>query len=252
MQRRRADLLIPRPGKDRRGGCVSLLSAYKSAVSACVKATGFFRYAVYMQIVRLVLIMVPMLFGSPSLDARHVLFGGMIADLIVMFSYMIDKNTNIGKSEYKKAIMEMASPLRFNLTGVLCFAGSALVASLLPELIEIIPGVPKYIDKAEYSLVIFVLFHIIVYLCLRFDIRIDRLKGIGARLKKPSALALMYLIFMIAFVLLIFKSAYFSSLFGIQGFSSAVYLFVAFLPPLIAAVVYFYCSPLKLNLKINK
>ena len=252
IHRRNSDMLIPRPNKKRRGGCESLLGALRESLSACTKAAGFFRYVVCMHIVRLVLIMVPMLFGSSALDARHVVVGGFIADLFVLFSYLLSKQPKISKRAYDKAVREMTSPIENNAAAILCFSASALVASVLPELMPLIPGVPKYIDRAEYSLVVFALLHIAVYLCLKLDLRLDNLGELREKGKKPEILTVIYPLFMVVFTLLCFLSPRFSGLFLVQGFTSLAYLFVAFIPPVAGMVCYFFFGSVRINFKKHR
>ena len=239
--RRRADIVVPRPEKKRRGGCASLLVAKRGALATAANTLGFFRYVICMQIVRMVLVMVPMLFGSTALDARHIVLGGMLADLFVMFSFMNDRKPRTTGATYKMAVHELSSPLRFNASTVMCFMAGALFASLLPELVSLLPSVTKYIDKTEYSLIVFVLFHIVTFFCLKFDIRRDNIEKVAAKTNnKPRALTVIYPVFMLALLVMCFISPKISLLFGIEGFTSILYIFIAFVPPLLSAVCYFF------------
>ena len=190
-----------------------------------------------------------MLFGSSALDARHVVVGGFIADLFVLFSYLLSKQTKISKRAYDKAVREMTSPIENNAAAILCFSASALVASVLPELMPLIPGVPKYIDRAEYSLVVFALLHIAVYLCLKLDLRLDNLAKLREKGKKPEILTVIYPLFMVVFTLLCFLTPHFSGLFLIQGFTSLAYLFVALIPPVAGMLCYFFFGSVRINFK---
>ena len=248
--RRRADMLLPRPEKKRRGGIAAFLAAKRGALAAAANATGFFRYVICMQIVRMVLVMVPMLFGSTALDARHIVLGGMIADLFVMFSFMNDRQSQTSGSTYKMAVRELSSPLRFNASTVICFGTGALLASLIPEIISLLPSITKYIDKTEYSLIVFVLFHIVAFFCLKFDIRRDNLERVvGGMKKKPRAITVIYPILMLSLLAVCFISPKISFLFGIEGFTSILYIFVAFVPPLLSAVFYFFFGKRRIEAK---
>ena len=245
VERRKAEVLIPRPdkkhGTDRRGGLFSLCSAFENAVSCTGRVVDFFRYLVCMQFTRLVLVMVPMLFGSTALDVRHIAFGGMISDLIVLIYYLTDKNMSSGKETYREAVFEMKYPLRQNAMRVSCFALGALFASLLPEVVSLFGGVPNYIDKTEYSLIVFILFHLAVFICLKFDLRLEVvLSKNGFVGKKPRLLGILYISLMAVFCLLCFAVPALSKLFDIQGFSSPIYLCLAFVPPLFSVIIYFF------------
>lgn len=255
-ERRKADVLIPRPDKkhkEREGGFSCLYTAFENAVSVPQRIVGFFRYLVCMQITRLVLVMVPMLFGSTALDVRHIVFGSMIADLFVLLYYVTDKETKVSNRAYREATLELLFPLSNNATRIICFAGGAIFASLLPEMVSLLPNVPKYIDKTEYSLVLFVLFQITVFICLKFDLRIENLSHIKKSFgRKPRMLGIVYLSLMAVFSVLCFALGEFAKLFDIQGFSSAVYAFIAFLPPIISAVAYFFVGSLKFERSLGR
>ena len=219
--RRRVDMVLPRPDKESSGGCASLLSAIRFSRGAIASAARFFRYLVCMQITRAVLVMVPMLFGSVALDSRHVIIGGFVADLIVMFTYVFENSAKRAKTSYRLAIGELSSPLRYNFSAIVSFAGAALLASVLPELVSVFPGVPKYIDKTEYSFVVFVLLHLAVFVCMKNE---SSFKNIGktknALLKKESVIGLCYIILMLLFMIFSFVLPKLSNLFDIEGFSN--------------------------------
>ena len=248
--RTRADVTVPRPARKKAGGCTSLVIALRSARRACANTAAFFRYVVCMQIVRMVLVMVPMLFGSTALDARHVLLGGMIADLFVMLSFLNDKERKTSYATYRATLRELEDPIRTNLTPILLFGVSALFAAVLPELISFIPNVPRYIDKTEYSLISFVLFHIAVFVCMRFEIRasnIEKAKKLFS--KRPDTVNVLYPAVMCALLVLCFLVEPMSVLFDIEGFSSAVYLLASFAPPIISIALYFFMADMKIDLK---
>ena len=117
----------------------------------------------------------------------------------------------------------------------------ALLASLLPEAMSMLPGVPKYIDKAEYSLISFFAFHIAVFVCLKLDIRFENVFGrLNAPRKKTQIIMVVYPLLVITFVVLCFVMPCFSALFDIEGFSNLIYLFISILPPLVSTVLYFF------------
>ncbi len=248
--RRRADIIIPRPEQKRRGGCVSLLGAKRGSLMTAANTLGFFRYVICMQIVRMVLVMVPMLFGSTALDARHVVLGGMIADLFVMFSFITDRQRIPSGTVYRAAIRELSNPWRYNGWTAVCFGGAALFASLFPEMISLLPAVPKYIDKTECSLIVFVLFHIVAFFCLKFDIRRDNIERVVNQIKrKPRALTVAYPVLMLLLLAVCFFSSDVRLLFDIERVTSVLYIFLAILPPVLAALLYFFFGRRQMNFK---
>ena len=248
--RRRADIVIRRPEQKRRGGCVSLLGAKLGALRTATNTLRFFRYVICMQIVRMVLVMVPMLFGSTALDARHVVLGGMVADLFVMFSFMTDRQQVLSGGAYRTALRELSDPWRYNGFTAVCFGGAALFASVFPELISLLPIVPKHIDKTEYSLIVFILFHIVAFFCLKFDIRRDNVQKIASQMKRrPRALTVVYPVLMLILLAVCFFSPSVALLFDIEGFTSILYIFLAILPPVLSALLYFFFGRRQMNLK---
>ena len=234
--RSRVDMVIPRPDRERSGGCASLLGAIRYARATVSRIVGFFRYLVCMQMARMVLVMAPMLFGGVSLDARHVLVGGFIADFAVMLLYIFKSDIKLTKAGYRLAMRELASPLRCNFSAIVSFVGAALLASVLPEFISLFSGVPKFIDKTEYFFVVFVLLHLAVFICMKSDLS---WKNIGKKFAiKETIVTSLYVISMLLFMILCFALPRLSNLFDIEGFSSPLYIFVSILPAIVGVVVH--------------
>ena len=232
--RQSAEIVIPRPSKKNTGGFISLFGAHRAARLAYNNAADFFRYVLCMQIVRMILVMVPMIFGGYALDARHVLLGGMFADVFVMLSFASERVSFESMPSYKAVLREFESPLKNNAPKVICFAFGALFASLLPEIVSLLPNLPQYIDKTEYSLILFVLFHIAVFGCVKYE-RVTK----GTR-RYFDPITVIYPLVMIVILILCFAVPSVAKMFGIEGFSSLLYLFVAPIPPIISAALYFW------------
>ena len=84
--RQRAEALVPRPIKGR-GGLPSLIGAVRAARRSNRSFLGFFRYLMCAQIVRGVAAVLPLLFGRQLIDARHVLFCGLILDTVAFLYF---------------------------------------------------------------------------------------------------------------------------------------------------------------------
>ena len=233
VMKQSAEIVVPRPNKKNTGGFASLCGAQRASRLAYNNAADFFRYVLYMQIVRMILVMVPMLFGSSALDARHVLLGGMFADLFVLLSFAFERSSFESSTPYRSVLREFSSPLRSNAPRIICFAFGALLASLLPELLSLFSAAPQYIDKTEYSLILFVLFHLAVFGCVKYD----RARK-GTR-RYFDAICIIYPAVMLAILVSCFFLPPISKMFGIEGFSHIFYLFIAPVPPMISVVLYF-------------
>ena len=228
-----SEIVIPRPSEKNTGGFASLFGAHRASRLAYINASDFFRYVLCMQIVRMILVMVPMLFGGYALDARHVLLGGMFADIFVMLSFASERTVYESPSVYRSVLQEFGAPLKNNASKLFCFAFGALLASLLPEIVSLTSAAPQYIDKTEYSLILFVLFHISVFACVKYD-----------RVRKHSkrsfdAICVIYPAVMLVILVLCFTVPDVSKMFGIEGFSHLLYLLIAPIAPILSAALYF-------------
>lgn len=230
-----SEIVIPRPSEKNTGGFASLFGAHRASRLAYLNAADYFRYVLYMQVVRMILVMVPMLFGSYALDARHVLLGGMFSDVFVLLSFASQRVSFEAPSAYRSVLREFESPLRSNAPRLICFAFSALFASLLPEIVSLTPAAPQYIDKTEYSLVVFVLFHLSVFACVKYD----RARKSASAKRTFDAICVVYPAVMAAILVLCFTVPAVSKTFGIEGFSHLLYLFIAPAAPVLCAALYF-------------
>jgi hypothetical protein len=159
----------------------------------------------------------------------------MFADIFVLLSFMAEREAFESPSIYRASLHEFESPMRNNAPKLICLAFGALLASLLPELISLTPAAPQYIDKTEYSLIVFVLFHLSVFACVKYD----RARRNAKRSFVFDAVCAVYPAVMAAILVLCFTVPAVSKMFGIEGFSHLLYLFIAPIAPIICAALYF-------------
>lgn len=235
----RSDAAIQRPTKNR-GGLSTLSNLCLGAATAYANIALFFKYLVCIQAVRMAFVLFPMMLGNAALDARHVIFGGAIFDMIALLSFAFDKNE--GES-LKKSCDTLARPLS-NSFGLLCsFVICSALALLIPELISLLPSAPAYLDKREYSFICLTLLNISLFLSMRARTSVGLYPG---RSNRPMLSALLGAVVLL---ILIYTVPYFSMLFGIEGFSAPVYLFAAFISPVVAFVAGLLFGNKKLNNK---
>ncbi len=222
---RTADAVIPRYA-DGKGGLSSLLTAFRGASMAANNLLGYFRYLVLAHTVRLALILLPMLLGSVTADARHLLLVGAVSDMLALFAFAHDGNT--AAKGYSPAMRAVASPIGANGRAMLIFGVGAVLSTLLPPILSLIPGLPAYIDKVEYSFVSLVLFHVAVFLSIRLTV------GRGAGKLTVIAPVTLCALLGLSFV------GGIADIFDIEGFSSIIYFFVSLVSPLASGIVFFF------------
>ncbi len=241
-----ADIIVPRPGKKGVGGVASLLSAFRSAGIAYGNIANFFRYVICVQFIRIFLCLLPMLFGSVALDARHILLGGMVIDMFVMLSFAADSCVRETPVGYRGILNEFSSPIQNNAGMIISFGGGALFAAVLPELFSLFPFAPKYIDKTEYSLIVFVLLHLSAFCA----IKLDSVRKYG--FKSINRAAVIIPVAALIFLALCFSLGGLERAFGIEGFTSMHYLFLTPVPAVLSIIVYVFIGDLRLHKHASK
>jgi len=224
-----ADAVIPRYGyADKKGGLLSVVNALKSASMAANNLLGFVKYLLLAQTVRFITVLLPMLFGVLTADARHLLLVGVVSDVLALFAFAYDGKTASGA--YSGALSAVTLPVRSNKREVLIFGAAAAFSVLLPTFVSFIPGVPAYIDRIEYSFVSLALFHAVLILSLRLKNRAKR--------EKFTFIAplVILLILGLSFV------GVFADILDIEGFSNIIYFFLSLACPVLSGAVYLIFS----------
>lgn len=219
-----ADAVVPRY-TDGKGGLSSLLTAMRGASAAVNNIVGYFSYLVLINVVRVALVIAPMLLGAITVDARHLLLSGLITDMLALFAFARDKNTATGI--YNRAMAMINAPIRVNKRAVAIFGGAALASGLIPILFSIIPSVPAYIDKVEYSFVSLMLFHVAAFLSSRLVLR-------GGRDR--------YTVVVPIVILTVLGISFFggiANVLDVEGFASIVYFLLSFVAPVVAMAIFF-------------
>ncbi len=161
----KADCLIPRPSGEK-GGLRALIKIMLSVKQAYQGYSDFLRYLLATQLIRVLTVSIPMLFGQATLDARHVIFFGCIFDLFALFVFVANGLRETGG-------MPKDMPSFVSLTAWLGRERNLLIASLssvgvlliLPELFALTGIGELYHDKTEVSFVALLLLH---FVCLLF------------------------------------------------------------------------------------
>lgn len=226
-----ADVIIPRP-ESGAGGLASLRRAFGLAGAAYNNLSGFFRYVLCSQFVRLVMIMLPMIFGEAFLDARHALFCGFILDMIVMMIFVCEKCGAENARGFRSISGEFRSPIKNNAGMIIASCVGGFVAVLLPNIIGYIGFIGQYFYQTEYLFISMILLHVTLMYC----IRIDNLRRFGEADINKFAIGLN--VFAILFMISCFVIAPIGIFFDVLEITFP-YLLLTAVPSAVCAVLYF-------------
>lgn len=234
-----ADMLVPRPGRQG-GGLASLKRALVFSGAAYSNLTGFFRYVLCAQFVRIVMVMLPMLFGEAFLDARHVLFCGFIIDLMAMIIFVTDKCGIENAKGFRSISGEFRTPVRNNAGIISAGALGGLCAIILPNVIGYLGIMGQYLYQTECRFLAMVFLHIALIYC----VRIDNLRRFGTAHINKAAIALDILV--PVFLVACFSIEGLGAFFEIRTISIG-YFFLAFVPSALCITLYFLLSAFRLH-----
>ena len=145
--RAEADVLIERPSQGK-GGISTLLKAISRAESACKSLNDFFRYIIGIQIVRLLVVGIPMIFGRAILDARHILVCSFLIDPLVLIAFALDR-TNPRISAMRR-INTLRSQLRLDMPYIITTAVISVLTVILPIFVDNMGFMGAYLYRVEY------------------------------------------------------------------------------------------------------
>ncbi len=163
-----AEVIIPRPFT-KGGGLMSLKRAIILCGAAYNNLSGFFRYVLCSQIIRIFMVMLPMIFGGAFLDARHALLCGFIIDPMVMMIFVRERCGAENAKGHRSFLREFKAPIRNNTGILMASALGALCAVILPNIVGSIGIMGAYFYQTEYLFISMILLHITVMYCIRLD-----------------------------------------------------------------------------------
>ena len=234
-----ADVIIPRP-RDGGGGLPSLRRAFALSGAAYTNLSGFFRYVLCSQFVRIFMVMLPMLVGEAFLDARHALFCGFILDIIVMLIFVTEKCGVENARSFKGLLAEFQTPIKNNAGMIIAASVGGLFAVLLPNVIGRIGFMGQYFYETEYLFISMILLHLTLMYC----IRIDNLRRFGVAHINKVAIGLD--IFIAIFVLSCFTVEPIGVFFDVLEIEFP-YLILTSVPSVLCAVLYFVVGNFRIH-----
>ncbi len=145
----KSDILIERPnGKN--GGFFALSLAMRCASAAYRNLIAFFKYTIAVQLMRIILVGLPMLIGKPILDARHVLLCSYIMDIFVLLMLSDDRSGIPKGNQNKLKLSSMREHILHNKVLMTAVLVASLFAVILPVLMDTVNVFGAYLYRIEY------------------------------------------------------------------------------------------------------
>jgi len=165
----KADVLVERPSGSS-GGFSSVLRARSEIRRLTDNISDYLRYLFWIQILRIVFIVPPMIFGKWVMDARHLLVCSCIFDVVAFFSFLENQKTadrrRIPNYFSGRGIKNAALSDR----GMIAATIAASVAVfVLPMIFDVIGLLGKYLYPVEFSFMAMLFLHWAVLFVMRFD-----------------------------------------------------------------------------------
>ncbi len=235
----RSDILIERPnGKN--GGIFSLTLALSSIATAYRNLTAFFKYEIAVQLMRIILVGVPMLVGKPILDARHVLLCSYIFDIFILLMLSNDRSSVHKSKASKHSILSLREHVTKNKVIMSAVMTASLMALVLPLLMDITNVFGAYLYKIEYMFCTL----LGLQLLIAYYVRYGSITRISHLLKNKLFMGL--IVATVIFVTLMFAIMPFGLLFEVL-YCPLPYAVAIFVPLVIFIVIMEILPPTKPN-----
>lgn len=227
-----SQVMIQRPN-GKTGGLKSICNVFAAAEVAYRNLYTFFRYMICTQIIRIVMIALPMIYGKPILDARHVLIGSFVIDFVVLIMLSFDKKasgTSVeNKCDYR--IISLKDHILSNNSLMISAIISSILTIFLPILFSGVGVFEMYLFKVEYLLCAMVWLHLTV----AFYTRYNTIKNILLPLKNKWFFGL--ILGCISFIALTSTIPSFGILFDVV-YNPWSYLLLSFVPSITFGIIY--------------
>ncbi len=224
----RADVLIARP-QDGRGGLGALLALRRMAAVCYHNLATFFQYALCTQLMRLLAVALPMIFGSSALNARHILACSFVIDLVALILFWRRREPSGAYEPMSQSFAEYAD--RHRVLWIAAATG-ALSLVILPRLMDLLAWIGPFYFKVEFSFSAILYLHLTALFILLFGHPRDLssvLRNKGFWILTAGTLI---------FLILCFTVEPIGVLFDIAS-NPLAYTILAFVPAILFAVVYY-------------
>ena len=234
-----ADILVQRPN-GARGGLASLAGAFICVEAAIRNLVDFFKYMICSQLVRICMVILPMVFGKTILDGRHVLICSFVIDIFVLLMFALDKKAPTNKIKKIRKISSVKQQIIENKSLVIPSALGAVVAIILPIIIDTLGLIGPYLYKTEYLFFAMLWLHV----AMLFFVRYENIFNIGQAIKNKFFIGIT--VGVVAFVALIMLITPFGLLFDILS-NPLPYCILSFVPAILFSISFYVISHLKLK-----
>ena len=228
----KADCIITRPRKNR-GGLASIISAFSEMGSLYCNISDYLRYMISTQIIRFIMIGIPMLLGDAILDARHIMLCAFVLDIFAFFSFM--KRKGVYMDRRAKNYCDISSKKEYFI-GDNAMLISSVVASataiVLPRIVDLLAGGYDY--KTEVLFTSLLLMHLISYAAVYYGNNVGDIKNIYKNKLLLIELAVILLVWIVSFTV-----SPFGLLFGVEGWMSGLYLLISLTSPVLMSALFF-------------
>lgn len=225
-----SEIMIQRPN-GKTGGLKSICSVFAAAEVAYRNLYTFFKYTICTQFIRIIMIALPMIYGKPILDARHVLVCSFIIDFAVLLMLSFDKKAAGTGIEQGHRITSLKNHLLSNDCLMIAAIISSTLTIFLPILFSSVGIFEMYVFQVEYLLSAIIWLHLTV----AFYTRYNTIKNIALPLKNKWFFSIM--LGCIAFVALTSTIPSFGRLFDVVDCPWS-YLLLSFVPCITFGIIY--------------
>lgn len=227
-----SEILIQRPN-GKTGGLKSICSVFAAAEVAYRNLYVFFRYTICTQFIRLIMIALPMIYGKPILDARHVLACSFVIDFAVLLMLSFDKKavgaSITNKQDYR--ITTLKKHILSNKDLMIAAMISSVLTIVLPILMSLIGIFEMYVFQVEYLLSAIVWLHLTV----AFYTRYNTIKNITLAWKNKWFFGIVLMC--TAFIAIVSTVPSLGTLFDVV-YNPLSYLLLSFTPCIMFGIIY--------------
>ena len=146
--KRKADVLFARPGNNGRGGIKALLSVFSATNRALQNISDFITYLLTVQLIRIICVAFPMIFGTAILDARHILLYGLLCDVPMLLLLSAQSAPRRVRQPLRTKSLDTARI--FNKKALILATAISLITIVLPEIVGLVGMFGAYLYPVEY------------------------------------------------------------------------------------------------------
>ena len=227
----RADCIIPRPDKTQ-GGLLSLIALLCDVRIMYRNMSDYLRYSIAIQIIRFIMVGVPMFFGDAILDARHIMLCSFVLDLFVFFAFMTRERVRSRRRE--KNYCDVNSLKEYFIGDepmIISSVCAAVVAIVLPRIADFIGG--DYDYKLECLFTSLLLLQIVFLGIAYYGNNFAEIKNIY-----KNKLLIIEVIAVLMIWILFFTLPSVGVLFGVEGIMSPTYFVISLIPSAVAVTIF--------------